>query len=157
MCKVGLCHKVFMEVRGRLCGVASLFWILESNMGPQAYAASDFTCKAILVASVWNFYKELRNIGSRVKPCCPRPPCFCATALPPLSVLGGVESPGMGLGPLGKVHSRPIQRVELLSHPVILVRKQKVGWGVGLPLSIFVILLFFGYVYIAFAFSFICF
>lgn len=149
---------MFMEVRGHLCGVASLFWILGSNMRPQAYVASGFTCKAILVASVWSFYKELRNIGSRVKLCSPHPtPRFCATALPPLSVLGGVESPGMGLGPLGKVHNRPIQRVEPLSHPVILVRKQKVGWGAGLPLSIFVILLFFGYVYIAFAFSFICF
>lgn len=42
---------------------------------------------------------------------------------------------GTGLSLLGKLHSWPSQRVEPLSHPVILFRKQKVG-EIRLPPSI---------------------
>lgn len=133
VCGVGTCHRVCVEIRGHIYGLGSLHppvhGIHRLNLGLQACAASAFTCKVILPASVWSFYEDVRNMGSRLRPLfviffSPRVLGNCLTIF---IRTWGVESPGMGLHLLGKRHSWPSQRIKPLSHPVILFRKQKMS------------------------------
>lgn len=155
VCRVGSCHKVYMEVRGHLCGVASLHGIHESDGGLQTYATGSFTCKVILLASAWSFYEELRSIGSRPGPCFSpqssgQPLCHFYQSL-------GELKPWHELKPVGKSPQPAKSKNGVVKPSCDFTQEIERSWEPSSPYPFLQPCLSFSYVCIAYVFLLICF
>lgn len=156
---VGTCHRMCVEVREHLCELGSSLppvrgsrdrtWVfkLVQHVALPAKQSCQSQCGVFartwgILGQSWGHVFSSRVLGNHF-----------------ITFISNwrVGCLGTGLSLLGKRHSWPSQRIEPLSHPVILFRKQQVG-EIRLPPSINATSTFsFGYVFVAYVSQYVCF